>query len=514
MGFSYDYQGSSTFLTYTVEQNDVIDSMTLGMLTNNRISGLVPTLFTQMDDERYIKYNVTGRITAKNCFSSMVNKRRLLGLFRSMVDAMRAAEDYMFDSKSILLDMQYIFVDITTCDALFICVPIEGANETGRTAGEFIKDVLFQSRYDQSENCDYIAKLMNYLNSTPQINLDSFASLLGSLDADETQSQKQATQGATIHQKQSPAPATIPQNQSGASAAASQRTPQPAIQPIASQQTVERYPTPQKDTIRQTIGVVHQDVQQQNRNKPVDLEKNQEKPMSMWYLLNHYSKENLEKYRAQKGDSGNKLGNTEKKTAEKKGKKRGVNAATPAFAIPGQAIPMETASSQPEIPESPKVPDERAVTPEHNTPSDGYRTSPEAVIPRIKPQESHLDFGETAFLSNDSDETVMLGKENAAVSLTPQLVRKKTSEHILITNELFRIGRDADFNDFAMQENRHVGHTHCHIVTRNGEYFMVDDNSKNHTRVNGNVIYPGVETKLAHGYSLTIADEEFEFKLF
>ncbi len=56
MGFSYDYQGSSTFLTYTVEQNDVIDSMTLGMLTNNRISGLVPTLFTQMDDERYIKY--------------------------------------------------------------------------------------------------------------------------------------------------------------------------------------------------------------------------------------------------------------------------------------------------------------------------------------------------------------------------------------------------------------------------------------------------------------------------
>lgn len=42
----YENQGTTTYLVYKIKENDQIDTMTLGMLTNNKIPGLVPTTFT------------------------------------------------------------------------------------------------------------------------------------------------------------------------------------------------------------------------------------------------------------------------------------------------------------------------------------------------------------------------------------------------------------------------------------------------------------------------------------
>ena len=104
MSFSFENQGTHTYLVYTVGGDDAIDSMSLGMLTNNKIHGLAQTLFTQMDATKYIKYDVSAKISVKQFFSGQVNKKRLIGVFNGIVDAMLSAEDYMIDVNSILLD--------------------------------------------------------------------------------------------------------------------------------------------------------------------------------------------------------------------------------------------------------------------------------------------------------------------------------------------------------------------------------------------------------------------------
>ena len=39
-GFSFENQGTNTYLVYTVSAEDSVDSMSLGMLTNNKNSRL------------------------------------------------------------------------------------------------------------------------------------------------------------------------------------------------------------------------------------------------------------------------------------------------------------------------------------------------------------------------------------------------------------------------------------------------------------------------------------------
>ena len=47
--FKYENQGANTYLVYSVPPDNIVDTLSLGMLTNNSIPGLAKTLYTQMD---------------------------------------------------------------------------------------------------------------------------------------------------------------------------------------------------------------------------------------------------------------------------------------------------------------------------------------------------------------------------------------------------------------------------------------------------------------------------------
>ena len=55
MEFFYENQGVNTYLVYKIKEGDSIDTLSLGMITNNNIPGLIKTIFTQMDEVRFIK---------------------------------------------------------------------------------------------------------------------------------------------------------------------------------------------------------------------------------------------------------------------------------------------------------------------------------------------------------------------------------------------------------------------------------------------------------------------------
>ena len=87
MNFSYENQGATTYLVCKLEKCEEIDALTLGMITNNHINGVASVLYTEMDGEKFVKFNVTAKITAEKFFSSMLNKQRLLLAFQNILNA-------------------------------------------------------------------------------------------------------------------------------------------------------------------------------------------------------------------------------------------------------------------------------------------------------------------------------------------------------------------------------------------------------------------------------------------
>lgn len=502
-------QGINTYLVYQISDADELDSMSLGMLTNNTIPGFAAASFTQMDATKYIKYNVSAKVSAAQLFSGMVTKKRLLGVFTGIVDAMLAAEDYMIDTSSLLLDLEYIFSDVSTCDTVVICLPIMNMEGNIHDANMFFKNIIFNTQFDQTENCDYVAKILNYLNSNPALSLPDFKDLLTQLAKSEE-----------------PVKATQPKAVTTNTPAATQSKPQPVVapatQPEKKVQVQPQVVTPTKHENLQ-FGNNYPGAGQQTppasagkATPPVQPAAPEEKPMSMFYLLQHYNKENAATYKAQQAAKKAKKAAPQAPAAQPVQPKATAKQAAPAgFAVPGKP---ETPSAGFAIPGQ-----QQPVAPHQNVQPQAEKTVATATAPAqvttpayAQPAQPSrpINFGETTVLGGAIGETTVLGATMEPAKADPHLIRSKNNERIPLNKPVFRIGKERSYVDYFISDNTAISRGHANIVDHNGEFFVVDTNSTNHTYVNGTMIQSGVETKLAHGDKVRLANEDFEFRLY
>ena len=95
----------------------------------------------------------------------------------------------------------------------------------------------------------------------------------------------------------------------------------------------------------------------------------------------------------------------------------------------------------------------------------------------------------------------------------PHLVRKTTGEVINITKSEFVLGKSKTKADYTIENNNAISREHCTIIQHDGVNYIKDNNSTNHTYVNGVELQPGKEVLLKHKTDIRMGDEEFVFLL-
>lgn len=560
MSFTYENQGNNTYLVYKIGASDNVDTMSLGMITNNKIDGIVPTLFTQSDTDRFIKYNISAKVSAKEFLSGVVNKKRLLGVFISVLKAIKSTEEYMIDARSLLIDLEHIYVDVSKCDAMLVCLPLVRQNESVNIP-MFFKQIMFSTQFDQNENCDYVAQIINYLNSTPVFSVDAFEKLLMDIDADNLNI---AASKAVVGQQKPVQPQSQSQSQQP-------KPMQPAMNQLKNEQVQTNMPSQGKmQSQRETqsannvvqpnqvnFAVPNMNPQYQNRiNNNVQMgtnisgtyvETTSEKQMSMFGLLTHYSKENKQIYERQKAQR------KAQKEAEKNGAAmpgQNVKPSNVSFAIPGQPPQQRPQPAQPQtvMPQQPQqqfAQPQRQFTqsnqsqrqfaqpqpmpqaqqkpvqqvqpqPVQNQNTNTGMTGNPSVPPQILENMTKAgNFGETTVLGvgSEAGETTVLGASQAQI-IKPYLLRIKNNERIELNKPVFRIGKERSYVDYFVSDNTAVSRSHANIINKDNEFYIVDTNSTNHTYVNGSMIQSNVETKIEHGTKIRLANEDFEFFMY
>jgi hypothetical protein len=215
-----------------------------------------------------------------------------------------------------------------------------------------------------------------------------------------------------------------------------------------------------------------------------------EKKMSLLYLLQHANKDNIAAYRAQLGkapklpkqpkssDGPNSPGIQGAAEGALAGGLPGDQVIRPAGAVPGMAGLYERNGQQ-------------------QAPSGSALSAPGA-----QPRQPQTGDEGTVFLEESAPQR----------ALRPCLLRKKTGEQVEIGKAVFRIGKQQQYVDYCITDNKAVSRAHAVVFQRDGQYFVTDTNSANHTYVNGQIVQPNEEAPIAPGAILRLADEEFEFR--
>lgn len=616
--FEFENQGTNTYLVYTLEEEEEIDTMSLGMITNNHIKGIADTVYHQMDETRQIKYNVTAKVSLKQFFAGAVNKKRLLSVFSAIIDAMSEIEDYMLDSKSILLDKEHIFINVATYEIGLICIPVVRENEEGSDVGKFFKETVFTTQFDPTENTSYVAEFLSFFNSNPVFSIDAFKKELEKLDGfvgvNTPPVQPQVPPVSPVNVSPvmptaQPAPAPNPVPSGGMNFSGGGVNPvkpvslgkepihvtiQENVQPPKNlpngNQTsgmnipgkVERPSNlniPGKGTMPSTMDIPGKEnvVIPGKGPAPVKEEssenKSNEKPMSTWYLLQHYSKKNAAIYKEQKAAR-----KAEKEASKKKGKNEKEEES---FVVPGapvnqgnsqqiqnnnqqQAQAMQQAQQMQQMQEAQRrqqLEAQRLQQLQLQQAQEAQRRQQQAQeaqrlqqmqlqqaqeaqrlqqlqmqqaqeaqrLQQMQMQQAQQmqqiqqaqltqqpvgNYGDTTVLTqNGAGETTVLNQNEVQQMQQPYLIRRRNNERIPINKPAFRIGKEKSYVDYFIGDNSAISRSHANIINRDGKYFIVDTNSTNHTYINGVMIQSNVEMELAHGMNLRLANEEFEFRM-
>lgn len=205
-------------------------------------------------------------------------------------------------------------------------------------------------------------------------------------------------------------------------------------------------------------------VQEQNDQK--DKKEN----ISLFWLLQHYNKENAAAYKAQRSI----------RKEEKKRKKAG-NAGRNTKETFKENVPKPSSLEK----------------------------NVNVYERKVKEEEKEEDFGATIYVKRDSRQCLT----DNPIYRKAVLECPSYGQTVPIEKVPFIIGRSASGVDLCIADNKTVGRQHAVISYRNGSYFIKDLKSLNHVFLNGSQIPPERETKLNHRTKIMLGDEELIFCL-
>ena len=123
----------------------------------------------------------------------------------------------------------------------------------------------------------------------------------------------------------------------------------------------------------------------------------------------------------------------------------------------------------------------------------------------------------TTVLGADAPGTTVLGDDAPPTDVLSEsvnggtLTRMSTNEKIPINRSEVTLGRERRSVDYCLEGNTNIGRVHARVVVRNGQVFIVDNNSTNGTFVNNAKLRPGLEQQLKSGDIIRLADEKFRY---
>lgn len=559
MNYSFETQGPVTYLVGEVEPKEVIDSLTMGMLSNNHIVGFAPVLYTELDGRRFLKYNISAKLTATQFFSGNITPMRAVEGFKNILNAICMADDYMIDSSCFDFNADRVFINISSCEVAMVCVPIIKTQNVNAEVINLFKLLLNSSGlYDSPD----MTKIRSYIETPETFNLYSFKNIV------DTWTPGVGVPTPALTPAPNPTPgfsSTAPEDNGNGAQNFQQAKPAGYVRPITNNSFSSRVNQMQGQP--DLDGTILVDQAQQffesgglsanNNSAPFGGANGEKNVFSGKNPLLHSSGSNPPNFGKYSGvpipDPQNRSGaggsrpivnNDPQKLNEKRMPQKNGQSG---IVIPGRKTVLQNEPKPEEKKEEKqsffkkffhrnKDNDKSNANNEQkdivfsgvpcpapspvNRPPMPIQASRQNIPNGKQPlREPYSQCRPVAPISNSFNETTVLGPMSGETTVLdggndivgPHLTRIKTGEKISVNKPVFRIGKERSYVDYFITDNTAISRSHANIITAGNEYFIEDTNSTNHTFVNGKMVNANEKIKLSNGDNIRLANEDFCF---
>lgn len=554
------------FLTFNIDNEAGLDEELLDFIEDEEPNGIVPVIFEEGEEFDTFSYDITDRIQLKELFEQVINAEMVLKVLRGLVLTLIDMAECRIPLSYLVLNRNYIYID-SDYKLDFICIPLEEMQEEVDLNG-FLRNFLASLRFEPSENGDYVAKLLTYVNNPVVFNLHNMVVLIEGLMSDRG--------------------IEIPEDDSVEIYAEYHEVEEKPEDSPEEEDIVKEDTKPFDDDI---ITVFGSDIQKQKMADGwEDTEIESDMPAMEVELPEESGEENL-RNETEKAEIVEESieeipeNSMEGEILEEEIFEKSAEAETPEEEVWKPGIPEEGI-----VEEIPKESIEEGITEEFEEKPEEIVQAKEPEVLKKKPvKETRFKTKETnvkgIVIEDDFDEFLAEqemkndkpfhfderglkikknikinrasivqntredlteeikkeekasdgvieeedvkktednpdrnrkkgsnGKKKIIPKIHPYLIRTNTRDRMMIGKQNFKIGK-SNLADYTVEGNNAVSRVHAIITNKDGEYFIKDNKSTNHTYVNGKMLQDDESELLAHDSKIVLGDEEFEFKM-
>ena len=473
-----------TVIEYQIQQGEMMDGLVLKQCKEGTLSGILPMGAAYEDGHNYMYAYVDDRESMDQALKDVVTRKQILVSFENIVSAMAQMEEKGINLNYVVLDTRYIYQK-EQAGVEIICMPGKLAAELDTDMiTAFFRNILANAVYLNSEDGDYVAKLLSALNR--EFELKSFLRQIHGLMMDA---------GISIEEEK-PVPVVEPEP------VAVEPTPVVEPEPVAVEPTPVAEPEP---VAVEPEPVAVEPTPVAVEPEPVAVEPTpvvEPEPVAVEPTPVAVEPEPV--------------------------------AVEPTPVVEPEPVAVEPAPVVEPTPIADEAPTEVPLTVQAAPAENVTPVAPAQVAPTGVIQEDEIEFepmpeemnakiermnGQTAGLQSPEAQQPTMPQPAAPQQPImqavphPHLVRVKTGETISLTGDIFVIGKSQTGVDYTITGNSAISRVHCTIIRHNGAYYIRDEHSTNATYVNGDQVLPGNQVLLTNNCKVHMADEEFLYSL-
>lgn len=488
--FSYNNQGSAVSLVLKLGYCEGIDNLSMGMMMNNKIPGFLSVSRRYIDNDVYLYYDVSSLAPMSSAYHILCQDKYLIHFLLSFCRTVKECGEYLLDSKNLCLLADYVYIQRTTGEFRGVYLPLEQTEENV-TPYEFVRDLVAKIG-EQTYNDSVVMPVLYRL---------VIAESMFSVENLERQLTELQTSGKLRADTRANASAQTTAERGQSDEVRVEK------QPFAEEKKTPLCTDPQPDApIDQNLTLDEADRTDTKEESGL---------MKMLGGLMGSGKGSADPARKEKTSSGISFGGLmSKKKAEP---------ADNALGFDNPFASSDNATEEPHITEPAVQKKDRGPvfanpfvgnTEKHNEKA-VEKTVKQAERKQAVPEiDTAVGGGYTLSLDGtDSGASLAtsLMMEDAGSERRIALVRRANGQRTIVTHNNFHIGRGQNLVDLYIDtKTAYIGSDHAYIVLQGSDYYVVDNNSKNHTWLNGNQLECSRPYAIHPGDILRLADEYFD----
>ncbi len=451
-----------TVIEYQIQQGEMMDGLVLKQCKEGTLSGILPMGAAYEDGHNYMYAYVDDRESMDQALKDVVTRKQILVSFENIVSAMAQMEEKGINLNYVVLDTRYIYQK-EQAGVEIICMPGKLAAELDTDMiTAFFRNILANAVYLNSEDGDYVAKLLSALNR--EFELKSFLRQIHGLMMDA---------GISIEEEK-PAPVVEPEPVAVESAPVVEPEPVAVeVAPVVEPEPVAVEPAPVVEPEPVAVEVAPVVEPEPVAVEPAPVVEPELVAVEVAPVVEPTPIADEAPTEVPLTVQAAPVGN--------------VTPVASAQVAPTGVIQEDEIEFEP-------MPEEMSAKIERMNGQTVGLQSPEAQQPTM-PQPAA------------PQQPIMQAVPH------PHLVRVKTGETISLTGDIFVIGKSQTGVDYTITGNSAISRVHCTIIRHNGAYYIRDEHSTNATYVNGDQVLPGNQVLLTNNCKVHMADEEFLYSL-